>query len=365
MRSTNRPFRASARTLAAAALVALVAPHAARAQTCQSPGGPAVLTQIPAIPAPPSLPEWYQEFVDQGGTLTEIQAGIATIFDRQGVPATSMQPGSVKEIVFSDADHTFLHTMAPKFFRHKTTGELLIDGQGNPVIQMRKQTLAKIKAHYPDIDFSEYKRDDTSFDSLVEIMRTHPIGPTMDLLRESDGNPDHRQIVITARGAGDTVQPGINAFLSRRDMDPDGVLAVGDPAYFEATGMTRARGIGFFNGPYRKSLTMAALIAQMDPQGIHLQKVRFLDDNDSNLRAAMALLPVLYPELNLEFWDIVHVAPRVFEHQLAGRSTAGAVQNAQGTALTPDQIKRYRSRDVREQWDAEFIGPWTPPIYRP
>src|SRR5262249_1789447 len=107
---------------------------------------------------------------------------------------------------------------------------------------------------------------------------------------------------------------------------------------------------GDLTNPQRKALINAALIHAHDPSGKVMRNVKFIDDNDDNLKASMELLPKLFPHINFEFIDVVHKKDGHFEHRTVaktGHNAGGALVGPNGALFKAEDIAKYSSDDSR------------------
>lgn len=374
-------------------------------------------TLIGQVPTPescePTIPEWYADSFDIDATI----AGAKEILASQA----SGISGTVNDIVFSDADHTIIKSTTPTLLRHKETHALFRNPEtGMPVILVgrNKTQYAKLKQAYPNVDWSQWRIENSEFGSVAEILRQEPIPETIAALQTADEREDSRQYVITARFL-DNVDFGLDAYLAKRGIDVDGVFVVN---HFRVRGTLELNGHGF-DSPMRKAATMAALmkangfdadadkininianagqlqdlpgvgevtanriveyrkahgdfesaqdliavsgigpakLAQIAPLvSTDVRTVTYYEDKDANLIAAMQLLPVLYPNVRFKFVDPVHVGNHIFEHELVAQTSgAGLLANPDGEQLCDTGIAQYSSEDQPDVVDPALDGPW-------
>jgi hypothetical protein len=131
----------------------------------------------------------------------------------------------------------------------------------------------------------------------------------------------------------------LDDYLRARGIDINGSFAVSDPVQGGQVGVPLS-----LSSAKKKALTMAALIEAYGGEG-SVKTVRFYDDGDSNLKAAMELLPRLFPELKFEFIDVIHTAVDRFEHVLVARTgdEPGSLVTPDGYAFTDELIRSYYS----------------------
>jgi hypothetical protein len=305
----------------------------------------------PAAPAAPlTPPAWYPAGFD----LDAAAQGARSILESQGVEPSKIGPGTTDSVVFTDVDLTLVKTSTPTPLKNKTTGEYLMD-PANPGHMLllgvgadrdQNKELTALKAKYPNVKWDDYGMDYGEFGSIAELLR-QPANPrTMDILRAADkADPKNRDIVITAR-SDDRNAPGLKEYLARRDVAIDGVFAVNNP------GQTQKLGVPTTTPPLtsaqKKALAMAAVLKLDDPQSSQIRHVRFMDDTDDNLKAAMQLLPRLFPNVQFEFTDVIHTAQNGYVPKTVARSGAapGELDDARGKVMDDAAIQAYASKDA-------------------
>ncbi len=315
------------------------APLATPLGPSQVPTGARTAATIP--PRVVSLPEGWPATFDLG----KAAQGVCEVLAAQGKD----DPGTASSIVFTDADLTFFEAPAlPTYLLDKKTGAVLLDpDDGKPVRlgmgpdRHAKTDLLAFAAKHPHIDTWQYVMDNREFDSVANILAAAPIEKTIDALRSrKDGT---RQFVITARGSTDDVTHALGAYLAKREVPMDGVFMM-----FHVDQQTKL-GIEPHapDAPQRKALTMAAILHRYDPSMTTLQRVRFVDDHDGNLRAAMQLLPALFPHIKFQFVDVIHEGGGQYRHHTVARSSKdGGLRDAAGQQLSAEQIATYKSVDA-------------------
>jgi hypothetical protein len=309
------------------------------------PASPLRLPELPRGNAShvPRLPEWYPAEC----ALPELARAASAELKRlgYGVP----RPEEVRQLVFTDADHTFLQTHAPVWVRRKDTGERFLDPQSGKAVAVALTTAdyegdyARLRAQHPDVRWEDYALDFTWYGSTDEIRRTKAIAPTLHALRERSRDELSRAYVITARSSEAVVQ-GLDRYLQRRGVSVCGVFAINEPKKMQALGLN-APGL---DSAKRKALMMAALIQLHSERGGPPERVVFYDDSDQNLIAAMQLLPKLFPQVSFQFHDVRHEGRGVFKPVVVAVSSAmpGGLMRAHGAPLSDAQIAAYRSDDA-------------------
>lgn len=297
-----------------------------------------------------SLPAGWPPSFDLGRAA----AGVVDILAAQGKP----DAGVAAAITFTDADLTLFEAPAlPTYLVHAKTGALLMHPETGQPVRLgmgpgrdAKAEQAELAAAYPSLDLSAYRQDNREFDSVANILSAQPIPVTVDALKQSADT--RRQFVVTARGSNTAVRDGLAAYLERREVPMDGVFMIYHAEEASKLGLdAQVKGQG-----QRKALTMAAVLHRYDPSMATVRHVRFIDDNDENLRAAMTLLPALFPRIRFEFVDVVHEGHGQYRHQTVARSSRdGGLADARGQALSAADIEAYRSADAP-------LPPAPPPI---
>lgn len=141
---------------------------------------------------------------------------------------------------------------------------------------------------------------------------------------------------------------------ARRDADPD-LLArrVNNKGQNDIMGLTGQP----LSSAQKKAVTMAALLELYGPGTAEVKKVKYLDDTDSNLVAAMELIPKMFPHIKFEFYDVVHRKSGRYDQELVAKTTgAGELKDAKGKVFGPDRIAGYKSADAPWKPDAAFEG---------
>lgn len=269
--------------------------------------------------------------------------GVTEVLKAQGKADT----GTASSIVFTDADLSFFDAPAlPTYLIDNKTGAVLKDPDtGKPVLlgmgpsRHAAHDLKEYAAKHPGFDSWQYTMDNREFDSVANILSAKPIAPTIDLLKSKPDNS--RQFVITARGSSDDVTQALAGYLDRRGVQMDGVFQMYHVDQQAKMGIPEA------DAPQRKALTMAAILHRYDPTMTSVRRVRFVDDHDGNLKAAMTLLPSLFPSIKFEFIDVIHDGGGKFRHHTVAKSTKdGGLKDPSGVRLDAEKIAAYKSVDA-------------------
>lgn len=299
--------------------------------------------------APPS---WLPAAFD----FTKASAGALEMLTAQGEPAATIGAGKADKVIFTDVDLTLLKTDTPTLLKHKVTGAWLRDpGTGKLVLfHELKKELDALKAKYPTFNFDEYAPDFREFGSVAELLRTSVIPEDVRLLRRSDADAKSRDFIITAR-SDEIMIDALDLLLTQKGIDINGVFAVNGPTAVNKVGMTPPADPSAAPGTppawklsssQRKAVTMAAILMNYGGQD-HVKHVKFLDDGDDNLQAAMDLLPKLFPKIKFEFLDVEHVGNKKFKQRLvAYTGEKGELFAKDGKPFSTDAIRAYTDNDV-------------------
>ena len=303
-------------------------------QTTVPEGGRTASTIPPRVV---TLPEGWPPTFDLGFAAH----GVGEVLKAQGKEDT----GPASSITFTDADLTFFEAPAlPTYLIDKKTGTVLLDDDGKPVKlgmgpdRHAASDLADYVKRHPGFDSWQYTMDNREFDSVANILSAAPIAPTVDLLKKKTEND--RQFIITARGSTDDVTKALSDYLERRDVKMNGVFMMYHVDQQAKMGIPD-KGV---DAPHRKALTMAAILHRYDPSMTTIKRVRFVDDHDGNLKAAMALLPALFPSIKFQFVDVIHEGGGKFRHHTVAKSSKdGGLKDTSGK---PVDIASYKSVDA-------------------
>ncbi len=284
-----------------------------------------------------ALPAWCPRPLD----LAALGRRAAAWLEASGRPLA--RPQEVSELLFADADHTFLKSQMPIFLRHLSTGELLRDATGEPVMlglshpDYERELEASRKAR-PEIDWPSYQLDFSLFHEAALVREARPIEATLrKLRREGDLS---RLFVVTARSAPD-IGPALEAKLERSGVSCEGVMTVNAPEVADGVAL------GVSGTAARKALVMAGVIAAHAAGGRPPATVRYFEDGDDNLRKAMQLLPALFPSVRFEFYDVVHQGEGAFHPRLVARSAGrGRLMRPHGQTMSAADVEAYASTDA-------------------
>lgn len=290
-----------------------------------------------------ALPAWYP----RSWNLEKAAQGAAEILKAQGKPPSS-QPA--KRIVFSDADLTLLKTTVG-FNLADPQGKLVLNpATGKPILLeigggKGGDNLEALKKKYPSLPWDTYSKAHAGYDDPDVVQRHQGIPETMKFLRASERHKGDEQYVITARW-DERIPGAIDERLKKEKVNLEGV--------FVALNDEQSKRLGFtpeMTTPQRKALTMAAMLKLRDPESALIRKVTFMEDNDPNMRAAMDLLPKLFPKVRFEFVDVVHQGGgRFVRHPIAHSEGNGpALVDKKGRPFTQQQVEGYTSPD--KPWD--------------
>jgi len=293
-------------------------------------------------PKPRKVPEWF--------TLDE--RAFTTLVDRvrnelrnQGAPLSSFVPGRVSRLLMTDADHTLIKTSSPIFVL--TEDKNLLRDRNGKIVMLGlksadyKREFAALVAKYPPEQSRHFTLDFTEYGSIQSVLEAREIESTLREMRLSElSGDDKRVFVITAR-SNDTAIGALEEYLLDRRVSADGIFAVNNTKQMDALGLATPK----LNTAQRKAVVMAALIQVYSSLARPLEELKFLDDTDENLIAAMQLLPSLFPRTRFEFADVVHEGRGHYEQRLVAQGR-GRLTGPTGRALTDDEIASYRSKDL-------------------
>lgn len=299
-----------------------------------------------------AMPAWLPASFD----WNKASAGALSMLTTQGEPAATIGAGKADKVIFTDVDLTLLKTDTPTLLKHKVTGAYLRDpGTGKLVLfHELKKELDALKLKYPTFKFDDYAPDFREFGSVAELLRTNVIAEDVRLLRRSDADAKSRDFVITAR-SDDIMIDALDLLLTQKGIDINGVFAVNGPTAVSQIGMTPpvdpSAPAGTppawkLSSSQRKAVTMAAILMNYGGQD-HVKHVKFLDDGDDNLQAAMDLLPKMFPKIKFEFLDVEHVGNKKFKQRLvAYTGEKGELFDKTGKPYSTDAIRAYTDNDV-------------------
>lgn len=298
------------------------------------------------------MPAW----LPAGFDWVKAQQGALTMITAQGEPAATIGAGKADKVIFTDVDLTLLKTDTPTLLKHKTSGAYLHDpGTGKLVLfHDLKAELAALKLKFPTFVFDDYAPDFREFGSVAELLRTSVIPEDLRVLKKSDQDPKSRDFVITAR-SDDIMIDALDLLLSQKGIDINGVFAVNGPTAVTNLGMSApvdpAAPAGTppawkLSSSQRKAVAMAATLMVYGGQD-HVKNVKFLDDGDDNLQAAMDLLPKMFPKIRFEFKDVEHVGGKKFKQKLVAYTGAGGeLFTKDNKPFSTDALRAYTDNDV-------------------
>jgi hypothetical protein len=258
-----------------------------------------------------------------------------------------MPAGPQARLTFTDADLTLLKTKV---------GDRLVDRRGMPVIDPDRQRpivtgiganlsygddISAISKRHPEMNWKSFDFDESDWDDPARLMSERLVPATISLLK-ADQTAGGKEIVVTAR-VGTRIIDALAKKLKQGGLDVDGVFAVWNDDQVDKLKLPER-----LDTPARKALTMAATIKAYDPDDATVRQVRFVDDSDENLQAAMQLLPRLFPDKSFEFVDVVHTGGEDYVPKVVARSgdAPGTLVGADGRAFGPREISAYRSDDA-------------------
>ena len=282
------------------------------------------------------IPAWYPSDYN----LSEAVEAATQILRDQGMQVDDTV--HVNKIIFSDADHTLLKTQTPILLKNKTTGQLFKDPETKKVLRLPNRSfleaLENLKKRYPNQPWDEFEIDFNEMGSIVAIDVTPPIEHIIDILKCSDKSKNNKEFIITARSST-SVAPAMEDYFKNFDLELDGTFAVNNP---EINSLLKLQGQGL-SAAHKKAITMAALIKLYSPK-----EVSFYDDGDDNLQAAMDLLPGLFPDLPLRFYDIIHIGQSRFKLSPVAFTRLGGVviSSCDGRVWSKEEIRSYSSKDA-------------------
>ena len=268
-----------------------------------------------------------------------------------------MVPGQADKLVFTDVDLTLLKTDTPTLLKSKTTGQYFHDPASGKLKLLfdYASDVAALKLKYPAIDFNDYAPDFREFGSVTELLRTNVIPEDVRLLKKSDADPKSRDFVITAR-SDDIMIDALDLLLTEKGIDINGVFPVNGPSATAKLGLNAPVDPNApagtppawkLSSAQKKAVSMASIMLAYGGQDA-IKKVKFLDDTDDNLKAAIDLLPKMFPKTRFEFVDIEHTGGKKFKQVLMAFTGAGGeVFDAKTKKpFSQDGIKAYVDNGV-------------------
>jgi len=293
------------------------------------------------------LPQWYP----RNFNLADLAGRLRALLIEQGESERNLRPTGVRHLSFMDLDGTLVDSKVPVVMAHKETGELLrYPDSGKLMIlglgadRNYRSDLAKLKERH-DLPWDDYELNFDQGGNLKALLAEDPIRDQVLRLRRHLRSASRRAFVITARSAAPAAFVA-HEYLSSLGADVDGVVTPNAPRASEVLGLNDLDLGENFSGP-RKALAMAGLISLYGAHNIGTAE--FHDDSDSNLVAAMQLLPALFPNIRFRFHDVVHERAG-YERTVVADAHGGVVRNAGGRPMSDADIASYKSSDA----------PWVP-----
>lgn len=287
------------------------------------------------------LPDWFP-----GDWDIDVAAQTAkNLLVQQGEDPARIKRGLVDHVVFTDADHTLVNTSTPVLLRDAATGHLVHHPKTGEIVALPSRgyqdAFEELKQEFPKRDWSAVGFDYSGMADATELHRHDHIESTAEVLRDNEASGRGRQFIITARSS-DNIPAAFLDYTSQRDIRLSGTFPVNGQRYTDAFDFTRHN----LDTAEKKAMTMAALMHLYAPKNGTLETVRFYEDSDPNLRAAMQLLPKLFPKTNFEFWDVVHNDEGGFDSHLIATNDGPTVVDKDGKRLSEAEIAAYESADA-------------------
>lgn len=329
------------------AVMTTPAPAASSSRASSSKRAALALVGQTSTSAVRALPDWYPRNFD----LAALARRLRKLLVRQGERERDLRPGGVRHLSFMDLDGTLVDSKMPVVLAHKQTGELLhypdsgrlmILGVGSH--RSYREDLAKLEARY-DLPWDDYELNFDHGGNLRALLAEQPIRDQIARLRRQLRKATRRSFVITARSAAPAAFVA-HEYLSRLGVDVHGVVAPNTRATAGVLGFEHLD-LGENRTGRRKALTMAGLITLYGAHNIGTAE--FHDDSDKNLRAAMQLLPALFPNIRFRFHDVVHER-KGYERSMIAEAHGGVVRDPGGRPMSDAEIDEYSSTDA----------PWKP-----
>jgi hypothetical protein len=319
----------------------------ARAPQAEGPRGRALDLLTGKVTPPVQMPSWYPANFD----VKAAAVGARDILLEQGLPPGELD-SPVERLVLSDADFTLIKTTTPVFLTHKVTGERLQDPATGHALELHETPgknlaalLKETQARLPAVNVAEFAFDFSRLGSAGELLHQKPIAAAVNELKRSNRDALSRDFVVTAR-SGEAVAGGLKQSLGQHGASLDGVLTVNNTQQAARLGIPEN-----LTTEGKKALAMAALLELMGPREASVRHVKFMDDTDANLVAAMTTLPRLFPRVAFEFVDVVHKGGGRFELEVVARSNKkGELVDGHGHPMSAARLESYKSQD----------RPWSP-----
>lgn len=307
----------------------------------QKGGTPVGLAMVAAKADAITLPDWFPSDWD-----IDVAAQTAkTLLVQQGEDPARIKRGLVDHVVFTDADHTLVNTSTPVLLRDAATDHLVHHPVTGDIVALPSRgyqdAFEDLKKEFPNRDWSAVGFDYSGMADAAELHRHDHIESTAEVLRDNEASGRGRQFIITARSS-DNIPAAFLDYANQRDVNLSGTFPVNGQRYTDAFDFSRHK----LDTAEKKAMTMAALMHLYAPKNGTLETVRFYEDSDPNLRAAMQLLPKLFPKTNFEFWDVVHNDEGGFDSHLIATNDGPTVLDKDGKRLSEADIKTYESADA-------------------
>jgi hypothetical protein len=292
--------------------------------------------------APLPLPDWYPP---KGFDLDEAARAIEEI---TGNKAPSLAPRGGVTIDVTDLDLTIAQTNRAIPFVYKSrpnelvknpeTGGLLEINYG-PGAQ-REHELLELKRRWGDrVPWDEIEPVSHAMRTAEEVRATPEIELSIERLRKDQRKNGNRTYVVSNTGSEAALR-GAKQFLEDRSLRSAGILSSSHSEQLARLGIPKDASTGV-----RKALMIAAIIRAHEQKGVPVKSLRFMEDKDETVRAAMELLPSLFPHVRFEIIDVVHKGDRRHEHVVAGRGKNGVLTDDRGRPLDREAIAKYESND--------------------
>jgi len=304
---------------------------------------------------PANLPEW----VPASFNLLKAAKVAKNLLIAQGADPSTIGPGKANSLIFTDADHTLIKTTTPVLLKNSKTGEFLHHPKTGRIVTLRgttyREELEAMQKEFPKLDWDNIGFDYSGMADPAEVHQAHPIQATVDALAEHQSEKGTRDFIITARSAANIPAVFVE-YMNDLGHDIDGTFPVNEPGLRDAFEFSKHPNL---DTHHNKALTMAALIELYQPGGAKMERVRFYEDSDANLKAAMELLPKMFPNVDFEFFDVVHTGHEQFEHRLVAFSDKeGTLKNARtGQPMTDRDIDKYESNDAQLPPAPHYVPP--------
>lgn len=151
--------------------------------------------------------------------------------------------------------------------------------------------------------FQLFEGETADFDALSEkeLLNTRPVSENIERLQQSED-----AIILTARGESHNFN-SIPAWLRSNGSTALTVIPVNSKEAAEALlGRLRLSGepVKLPKG-FKKAVFMAGFLDLYRNNGHLIRTVTYYEDTDYHLRGAMQLLPVIYPDINFIYYDII------------------------------------------------------------